>query len=274
MNPVTNLWYGVDALVEKYPNLSSYNYCANNPVKFIDKDGNYWFKTDKKYFYDPLVTSQEDATNKYGKETKYLFAAGTLFAKSGAYSYDLEVGGHVKDSYTGEYIAGQFTTPAGSTVINNNQYLSSRELSFWEKMSASDNFFVQLAYGTLNDWYVCFQAFDFGLLEREEWKNPFTGANFGNLDGTPNYNQIDAIPGVISDFIPFSKAEKGLSVLKKMNAAQFSKTFKGTLSRLKPSTRGTINRGINSGIDEINSTVGSGEVMLDAIDFLKPEDKE
>ena len=55
---------------------------------------------------------------------------GTLFAKSGAYSYDLEVGGHVKDSYTGEYIAGQFTTPAGSTVINNNQYLSSRELSF------------------------------------------------------------------------------------------------------------------------------------------------
>lgn len=46
-----------------------------------------------------------------------------------------------------------------------------------------------------------------------------------------------------------------------MNAAQFSKTFKGTLSRLKPSTRGTINRGINSGIDEINSSVGSGEVM-------------
>ena len=39
MNSVTNLWYGVDALVEKYPNLSSYNYCANNPVKFIDKDG-------------------------------------------------------------------------------------------------------------------------------------------------------------------------------------------------------------------------------------------
>ena len=59
-----------------------------------------------------------------------------------------------------------------------------------------------------------------------------------------------------------------------MNAAQFSKTFKRTLSRLKPSTRGTINRGINSGIDEINSTVGSGEVMFDAIDFLKPEDKE
>ena len=273
-DPRISLWISTDNSEEKYAEFSSYCYVGNNPIILNDPNGNDWLRTDKKYFYDPSVTSQEDATNKYGKETKYLFAAGTLFAKSGAYSYDLEVGGHVKDSYTGEYIAGQFTTPAGSTVINNNQYLSSRELSFWEKMSASDNFFVQLAYGTLNDWYVCFQAFDFGLLEREEWKNPFTGANFGNLDGTPNYNQIDAIPGVISDFIPFSKAEKGLSVLKKMNAAQFSKTFKGTLSRLKPSTRGTINRGINSGIDEINSTVGSGEVMFDAIDFLKPEDKE
>jgi len=42
MNPVMSLWYGVDALAEKYPNLSSYNYCANNPVKFIYKDGNDW----------------------------------------------------------------------------------------------------------------------------------------------------------------------------------------------------------------------------------------
>ena len=187
-DPRISLWISTDNSEEKYAEFSSYCYVGNNPIILNDPNGNDWLRTDKKYFYDPSVTSQEDATNKYGKETKYLFAAGTLFAKSGAYSYDLEVGGHVKDSYTGEYIAGQFTTPAGSTVINNNQYLSSRELSFWEKMSASDNFFVQLAYGTLNDWYVCFQAFDFGLLEREEWKNPFTGANFGNLDGTPRYS--------------------------------------------------------------------------------------
>ena len=62
---------------------------------------------------------------------------------------------------------------------------------------------------------------------------------------------------------------------KKMNAAQFSKTFKGTLRRLKPSTRGTINRGINSGIDEINKYCPSfrERSCFDAIDFLKPEDK-
>ena len=38
-NPVSTLWYGVDPLWEKYPDFSQYNYCAGNPVKFIDPDG-------------------------------------------------------------------------------------------------------------------------------------------------------------------------------------------------------------------------------------------
>ncbi len=39
MNPRTSLWYGVDPLAEKYPEISSYIYCHNNPVKLIDNDG-------------------------------------------------------------------------------------------------------------------------------------------------------------------------------------------------------------------------------------------
>ena len=39
MNPITSLWYEVDPLAEKYPNISSYDYCMSNPVKFIDPDG-------------------------------------------------------------------------------------------------------------------------------------------------------------------------------------------------------------------------------------------
>jgi len=33
------IWYSVDPLAEKYPNISSYVYCADNPVKFIDPNG-------------------------------------------------------------------------------------------------------------------------------------------------------------------------------------------------------------------------------------------
>ncbi len=38
--PVLALWYGVDALAEKYPNMGGYVYCAGNPVMYIDPDGN------------------------------------------------------------------------------------------------------------------------------------------------------------------------------------------------------------------------------------------
>ena len=38
--PVLALWYGVDALTEKYPNMGGYVYCNNNPIKIIDPDGN------------------------------------------------------------------------------------------------------------------------------------------------------------------------------------------------------------------------------------------
>ena len=33
------MWYGVDALAEKYPNMGGYVYCAGNPVKLVDPDG-------------------------------------------------------------------------------------------------------------------------------------------------------------------------------------------------------------------------------------------
>ena len=39
MNPVMSLWYGVDALAEKYPSIGGYVYCVGNPIKFVDLDG-------------------------------------------------------------------------------------------------------------------------------------------------------------------------------------------------------------------------------------------
>ena len=38
--PDTERWYGMDQLSEMYHSLSPYHYVANNPVNFVDPDGN------------------------------------------------------------------------------------------------------------------------------------------------------------------------------------------------------------------------------------------
>ena len=38
-NSDLSIWISVDPMVDKYPNLSPYTYCANNPVRLVDPDG-------------------------------------------------------------------------------------------------------------------------------------------------------------------------------------------------------------------------------------------
>ena len=38
-NSALSIWLSVDPMVDKYPNLSPYTYCANNPVRLVDPEG-------------------------------------------------------------------------------------------------------------------------------------------------------------------------------------------------------------------------------------------
>jgi len=38
-NSDLSIWLSVDPLADKYPNLSPYTYCADNPVRLVDEDG-------------------------------------------------------------------------------------------------------------------------------------------------------------------------------------------------------------------------------------------
>ena len=38
-DPRISIWYGTDKLLDKYPSLSPYAYCANNPIIYVDPDG-------------------------------------------------------------------------------------------------------------------------------------------------------------------------------------------------------------------------------------------
>ena len=65
MNPKTSLWYGMDPLAEKYPNIGGYVYCTSNPVTLIDPNGKeikenesgpQWLRYAKFVFKHPIAT--------------------------------------------------------------------------------------------------------------------------------------------------------------------------------------------------------------------------
>jgi RHS repeat-associated protein len=69
-----SLWLSTDPLQEKYPNVSTYAYCVQNPVKFVDPNGMDWVLrlANNKYevFYDRHVRSQRDVYDIYGSGSK------------------------------------------------------------------------------------------------------------------------------------------------------------------------------------------------------------
>jgi hypothetical protein len=94
MNPVASVWYGVDPLTEKYPNMSAYVYCAGNPIVLIDPNGKSWYKNNKtgkfKFFWDKGIhkgyTYMGDYLDNSATKTYYsmfgdTYKMGTLEAK-------------------------------------------------------------------------------------------------------------------------------------------------------------------------------------------------
>ncbi len=45
-DPKTSVWLGVDPMADKYPGLSPFVYCADNPIMLIDPDGRDWYEGD------------------------------------------------------------------------------------------------------------------------------------------------------------------------------------------------------------------------------------
>ena len=263
-DPMLPMFTTQDPLAEQTPSISPYAYCAGNPIRYIDPSGLGWIEQDNRYFYNPMISSQDEATEFYGNNAKYLFNEGRLYATDQSYSYDLGAGGHIRNSSTGEIVSGEITTPAGSILVNDNLYYKQKDLDLFEELSNSNNIFAIYAYSTANDAYMLMQILSLGLFDKRHYTNPLTGSySYSNLDGTPRYDATDAIPGIVLSLFPVNRATPdGLKLLSKMNAAQFSHTFKGSLSRLKPAERGAINKSINIEIDYINGYVGKGKPAI------------
>ena len=73
-DPKLTMWYGVDPLYEKYPDMSPYVYCAGNPVKFIDPDGmDEWEINEQGEIYNRIENKEIDVfyiVNEEGERQK------------------------------------------------------------------------------------------------------------------------------------------------------------------------------------------------------------
>ena len=76
------MWLSVDPMADKYPSISPYAYCAWNPVKLVDPDGEDWYESEdgKRLAYYHGETGQLAGYNHIGekidKETEDKFFAG------------------------------------------------------------------------------------------------------------------------------------------------------------------------------------------------------
>ena len=65
-----SIWLSVDPQASKYPSLSPYVYCANNPIKLVDPNGEEWETTEDAEFAQKLITIAQDRQKLYKPESK------------------------------------------------------------------------------------------------------------------------------------------------------------------------------------------------------------
>ncbi len=73
-----SIWLSVDPMSDKYPGVSSYTYCANNPVKLVDPDGR-----------EIWIMGEDNTKYRYYKGTLYTSTGEIHTVKQGSYEEDV-----------------------------------------------------------------------------------------------------------------------------------------------------------------------------------------
>ena len=138
---------------------------------------------------------------------------------------------------------------------------------FYDKWSEDKSIIGKSTNGIADNWSVTLQN-----IFIKNWGD----GNAYHLNGemTNTTENVDGFVGIATDLVPSVKVAKGLPFLKKINTAQFSKIFKGNLSRLSPSTKGFINRTINKFVNPINDKISSADIVEEGIDLIPKPNKD
>lgn len=254
---------------ENYYSWSPYVYVGNNPMKYIDPTGMDWYKNEDGTAYMWRKGNDATYTQTIGEGDNAMTMTMTNIGET-----------YVDNLSDGTQIVWNQNSIGG---ISEPQSLNQGTPSVMESLSSSENFVTSFAYNTANDISITLQGvanlLTLGAVSRT---NEFTGAksSFTNLDGSLNNDATNSLVNIIGMyFAPATKGvgigvpAKGLWHINKLNAAQFSKTFKGNLSTLSAQIRGKINVTLNQGINFINGSMQSGTPIKAGANLMKPDKK-
>lgn len=229
-----------DPLSEWAQDLTPFRYGFNNPIFYTDPLGLFESRREARKYRK----SSDDRDIRKGKVKK---------EEDGSFSVRFGESGKISKNSLGNI---EFSSTATFTGASISQY----EPNIFERLERS-NFMGRVAVGFVDDFWLTVQSF-----------NPFD-TRVTHLSG--NFAIGDAaIMGLVNStatVVPLGRststvkslAPQGLTVLGKLNEAQFSKKFKGTgISRANPRVRGKLNRLINSSVDISNGKVQTGNVIF------------
>ena len=108
------LWYGVDALAEKYPSMGGYVYCAGNPVRLVDPDGN------KIVFGANTTSEQQSLYNQTISAAQSSPLFSKLYSKLEESSIEYTIVFGSTTTSTNGVVDAQFNPENNSITINEN----------------------------------------------------------------------------------------------------------------------------------------------------------
>ncbi|MDH6310600.1 RHS repeat-associated protein [Dysgonomonas sp. PFB1-18] len=176
-DPRTSIWLSTDPLQEKYPNISTYAYCIQNPVKYVDPNGMDWYQH-----------AESGGTFWQEGNAGHVDRDGLRYNNIGAAYVDIT--GNMSVSFMQDQVLSvNFLDESTSGGDRFGSQLSQGEKSFFDKWR--DN--APITYSIINDAYVTLQPLTFELITGGGRVNEFTGGHaLVNLDGTTNYKGIDS----------------------------------------------------------------------------------
>jgi hypothetical protein len=178
-----SIWLSVDAMSDKYPSLSPYAYCAGNPIRLIDPDGNDWYEDEEGKIKWTDYTSQAQMRKNKLKGT-YLGEAVVVFNGSRYEQAGTKNG-------KGRFINGEGSTNANVTVYGPqgaddiHNYTGYTMTSDADKYGAIDEGLYKGSYivpgkdGQLSSHWALNNSGNVPSMDNEPNTSPYAGTLYG-----------------------------------------------------------------------------------------------